>query len=254
MTMGALHAGHRALIEAAADVARSVVVTIFVNPLQFGPGEDFDRYPRSLPADVELCRKAGGSLVFAPGIDEVFPAGEPQIRINAGRLGAQFEGAARPGHFDGVLTIVTKLLHLTRPDIAVFGEKDAQQLSLIRRLVVDLDLPVTVHGVPIVRDPDGLALSSRNAYLSAADRAVALAIPRALRAGTAAAPHGVARVQAAAQAELDREPRIDIDYVAVVDDTDFTDLPDHAHGPARLLIAASVSKTRLIDNAPVVLG
>ncbi|MDP9433156.1 MAG: pantoate--beta-alanine ligase, partial [Actinomycetota bacterium] len=188
-TMGALHAGHVELIRRAAELADSVVVTVFVNPLQFGPAEDLDRYPRTLQADVELCGREGVALVWAPSTDVVYP-NEPRVTVTAGDLGGRLCGASRPGHFDGVLTVVAKLLHLTCPDVAVFGEKDAQQLALIRRMVRDLDVPVHVVGAPTVREPDGLALSSRNRYLSPDERAQAGALSAALRAGAAAAGAG----------------------------------------------------------------
>ncbi|NML52085.1 pantoate--beta-alanine ligase [Streptomyces sp. R302] len=183
MTMGALHEGHATLIRAARERVGAdgfVVVTVFVNPLQFGAGEDLDRYPRTLDADLELAFAAGASAVFAPSVDEVYPGGQPQVRITAGPMGDRLEGASRPGHFDGVLTVVAKLLHLTGPDLAFFGQKDAQQLAVIRRMARDLNFPVEIVGVPTVREDDGLALSSRNRYLSAAERHTALALSRAL--------------------------------------------------------------------------
>ncbi|MGW7328338.1 pantoate--beta-alanine ligase [Streptomyces sp. NPDC054840] len=186
MTMGALHEGHATLIRTARELAGpegQVVVTVFVNPLQFGAGEDLDRYPRTLDADLAIAEEAGADAVFAPTVDEVYPGGDPQVRITAGPMGERLEGATRPGHFDGMLTVVAKLLHLTRPDLALFGQKDAQQLALIRRMVTDLNFPVEVVGVPTVREADGLALSSRNRYLSAAERHTALALSRALFAG-----------------------------------------------------------------------
>ncbi|MER5732974.1 pantoate--beta-alanine ligase, partial [Streptomyces sp. NPDC002138] len=186
MTMGALHEGHATLIRTARERAGSagqVVVTVFVNPLQFGANEDLDRYPRTLDADLEIAAAAGADAVFAPAADEVYPGGEPQVRISAGPMGTRLEGATRPGHFDGMLTVVAKLLHLTRPDAALFGQKDAQQLALIRRMVTDLNFPVEVVGVPTVREDDGLALSSRNRYLSGPERRTALALSRALSAG-----------------------------------------------------------------------
>ncbi|MFD9789727.1 pantoate--beta-alanine ligase [Streptomyces sp. NPDC059070] len=183
MTMGALHEGHATLVRTARESvgpAGQVVVTVFVNPLQFGAGEDLDRYPRTLDADRDLAERAGADAVFAPSVDEVYPGGEPQVRITAGPMGERLEGASRPGHFDGMLTVVAKLLHLTAPDLALFGQKDAQQLALIRRMVRDLNFPVEIVGVPTVREADGLALSSRNRYLSPADRDTALALSRAL--------------------------------------------------------------------------
>ncbi|MFD0787816.1 pantoate--beta-alanine ligase, partial [Micromonospora azadirachtae] len=183
MTMGALHEGHETLLRVAREQADHVLVTIFVNPLQFGPNEDFDRYPRTLDADLEVCRRAGADVVFAPSREEIYPGGEPRVRVDPGSLGAELEGQSRPGFFHGVLTVVLKLFQLTRPDLAFFGEKDYQQLTLIRRMVRDLDVPVRVLGVPTVREPDGLALSSRNRYLSEPERAAALSLSGALRAG-----------------------------------------------------------------------
>ncbi|MEV0121357.1 pantoate--beta-alanine ligase [Streptomyces sp. NPDC050703] len=186
MTMGALHEGHASLIRAARRVVGpegEVVVTVFVNPLQFGAGEDLDRYPRTLDADVKIAEQAGADTVFAPGVDEVYPGGEPQVRVSAGPMGTVLEGATRPGHFDGMLTVVAKLLHLTRPDVALFGQKDAQQLALIRRMARDLNFDAEIVGVPTVREDDGLALSSRNRYLSPDERRTALALSQALFAG-----------------------------------------------------------------------
>ncbi|MFE4670407.1 pantoate--beta-alanine ligase [Streptomyces sp. NPDC056716] len=186
MTMGALHEGHATLIRSARKTAGpdgEVVVTVFVNPLQFGAGEDLDRYPRTLEADLKVAEQAGADVVLAPSADEVYPGGAPQVRISAGPMGERLEGAARPGHFDGMLTVVAKLLHLTRPDAALFGQKDAQQLALIRRMVRDLDFGVEILAVPTVREEDGLARSSRNRYLSPRERRTALALSRALFAG-----------------------------------------------------------------------
>ncbi|WP_432105170.1 pantoate--beta-alanine ligase [Streptomyces sp. bgisy091] len=183
MTMGALHEGHATLIRAARAAAGpegQVVVTVFVNPLQFGEAADLDRYPRTLDADLAVASAAGADAVFAPSVEEVYPGGEPQVRITAGPMGERLEGASRPGHFDGMLTVVAKLLHLTRPDAAFFGQKDAQQLALVRRMVRDLNFGIDIVAVPTVRDPDGLALSSRNRFLSAEERRTALALPRAL--------------------------------------------------------------------------
>jgi pantoate--beta-alanine ligase len=257
LTMGALHEGHEALIRAARERTDHVLVTIFVNPLQFGPNEDFDRYPRTVDRDLAVCARTGVELVFAPSRTEMYPGGEPMVRVNPGPLGDVLEGASRPGFFHGVLTVVLKLFHLTRPHMSFFGEKDYQQLTLIRRMVRDTDLPVEIVGVPTVREPDGLALSSRNRYLSPSERTAALALSRALRAG-AAAPD---RALEAARAEL---RGMDLDYLALTD----PDLgPPPAHGPARLLVAARVGgrsgspgeapgagmsiATRLIDNAAV---
>ena len=256
MTMGALHQGHAALIRAAreyAGAAGTVVVTVFVNPLQFGAGEDLDRYPRTLEADLELAAAAGADVVFAPPVEEVYPGGEPQVRLSAGPMGTRFEGAVRPGHFDGMLTVVAKLLHLTRPDAAFFGEKDGQQLALIRRMAQDLNFPVRIVGVPTVREPDGLALSSRNRFLSAADRAEALALSRALFAGRDAAAGGPAAVrEAAAKTLAGTAAGTGLDYLALIDPADFTEVDrEDFHGEAVLALAAKIGTTRLIDNVRI---
>src|SRR6478609_6799713 len=188
-TMGALHDGHRALIARARELADVVVVSIFVSPLQFGPNEDLDRYPRPWETDLAICTEDGVDLVFAPSEAVMYPD-TPRVTVSAGVMGTVLEGAARPGHFDGVLTVVAKLFNLVRPDVAVFGEKDAQQLALIRRMVSDLDLPVHVVGLPTVREADGLARSSRNMYLSESDHAAALALSGGLFAGAAEAAKG----------------------------------------------------------------
>ncbi|MFF5295457.1 pantoate--beta-alanine ligase [Paractinoplanes globisporus] len=246
MTMGALHAGHRALMQAARERSAFVLVTIFVNPLQFGPNEDFDKYPRTLEADLEACRDEGVSVVFAPSRDEVYPDGAPSITMNAGALGEILEGASRPGHFAGMLTVVEKLLLLTRAEVAFFGEKDFQQLALIRRMARDLELGTEIVGVPTVREPDGLALSSRNRYLSPQERASALVLSRALREGAAHTDGDT--VLAAATKILDDEPGVRVDYLALTG----PDLgPAPAEGAARLLVAARVGSTRLIDNVPI---
>ena len=214
MTLGALHEGHLAHVRAARErvgPAGQVVVTVYVNPLQFGAGEDFERYPRTLEADVKTAEEAGADLVFAPSDAEMYPAGRPLVTLSAGPLGERLEGASRPGHFDGMLTVVAKLLHLTRADVATFGEKDAQQLALVRRMVADLDFPVEILPVPTVREPDGLARSSRNRYLSPAERTTALALSRALSAAaerTAAGPSDAAGARAAAGAVLASVPTI----------------------------------------------
>jgi pantoate--beta-alanine ligase len=252
MTMGALHPGHATLVEAAAADADHVIATIFVNPLQFGPTEDFNRYPRTVEADLALLREHGVAAAFVPPVGEVYPNGEPSVRVAPGAVASILEGAHRPGHFDGVLTVVLKLLNLTRADLAFFGEKDYQQLTLIRSMVDDLSVPVTIVGVETVREPDGLALSSRNRYLSTTDRTAALALNRALRAGAAQGGAGADAVLAAARAELAAEPVLDVDYLAL---TDVRLGPPPAHGPARLLVAAKVGDggTRLIDNVGLTL-
>ena len=236
MTMGALHEGHAALLREARERADSVVVTIFVNPLQFGAGEDLDRYPRTLEADLALCEREGADVVFTPTPDVVYPTA-PLVRVTPGALGEVFEGAVRPGHFDGVLTVVLKLLHLTRPDVALFGEKDAQQLACIRAMVRDLDLPVDVVGVATVREPDGLALSSRNRYLSPDERRSALALSRALATGDVAA----------ARAVLAGEPAVVPDYLERVRSSDFEVDP----AGDLIVVAARVGGTRLLDNRKV---
>ncbi len=303
MTMGALHEGHATLIRTARELAGGdgeVVVTVFVNPLQFGAGEDLDRYPRTLDADIKIAEQAGADVVFAPSVDEVYPGGEPQVRISAGPMGERLEGSTRPGHFDGMLTVVAKMLQLTGPDVALFGQKDAQQLALIRRMVRDLNFGMEIVGVPTVREADGLALSSRNRYLSAAERRTALALSQALFAGgdrhaaqealcararevpatharaealsalgesraaadthavAKAAPGGPAAVRAAARLVLDDAARLSpplvLDYLALVDPSDFTEIADGHTGDAVLAVAARVGTTRLIDNIPLTFG
>ncbi|MEU1182264.1 pantoate--beta-alanine ligase [Streptomyces sp. NPDC005820] len=303
MTMGALHEGHATLIRTARELAGphgEVVVTVFVNPLQFGEGEDLDRYPRTLDADLKIAEEAGADAVFAPAADEVYPGGEPQVRVSAGPMGERLEGASRPGHFDGVLTVVAKLLHLTRPDVALYGQKDAQQLALIRRMVRDLNFGIEIVGVPTVREDDGLALSSRNRYLSAKERRTALALSAALFAGSdrhaaqeallararevpatharaealsalgesraaadahavaQAVPGGPSAVRAAALLVLDEaahlDPPLALDYLALVDPSDFTEIGDDFTGEAVLAVAARVGTTRLIDNLPLTFG
>jgi pantoate--beta-alanine ligase len=259
-TMGALHAGHRALLRRGRDIATpdgSLMVSIFVNPLQFGPGEDFGRYPRDLEQDLAVCAQEGADLVFAPAQAQMYPA-EQMMRVDPGAMGQVLEGRSRPGFFPGMLTVVLKLFQLTGPDIAVFGAKDAQQLALVRRMTADLNLRVQIAELPIVRDADGLAASSRNAYLTARERATALALPRALRAGDRAAAGGPAAVRAAARAVLDEaattDPPLKLDYLALVAPDTFAEVTDGASGPARLLVAAKVGTTRLIDNTAVLLG
>ncbi len=250
-TMGALHVGHAALIDLARESAEAVVVSVFVNPLQFAPGEDLERYPRTFAADLELCGGHGADIVFAPAVDEVYPGGEPQVTVEPGPLGTRLEGASRPTHFRGVLTVVAKLFGLVRPDLAFFGQKDYQQLVLIGRMVADLCLQVDVVGVETVREPDGLALSSRNAYLDAPDRSAAVALSQALRSGAQAGAAGAGAVLAAATDVLQAEPGIDLDYLELTSPELGPTPPD---GEARLLVAARVGSTRLIDNIALVLG
>jgi pantoate--beta-alanine ligase len=259
-TMGALHAGHRALLRQAQELSQpngNIVVSVFVNPLQFGAGEDFGRYPRTFEQDMAVCADEGVAVVFAPEHSQLYPA-EQMVTVSPGPMGRVLEGESRPGFFDGVLTVVLKLLHLVQPDVAVFGEKDAQQLAVIRRMTVDLNLPVEIAAAPTVRDPDGLAVSSRNSYLSARERATALELPRALRAGAAAAAAGPSAALAAAQARLDEaaaaEPPLVLDYLALADPATFETAGEGYHGPALLLAAATVGTTRLIDNLRLVLS
>jgi pantoate--beta-alanine ligase len=253
MTMGALHAGHVELMRRAHDLAGAVMVTIFLNPLQFGANEDLDKYPARLEADLGLCEAEGVDLVFAPTNDIVYPNGSPDIRVAAGALGNQLEGEHRPGHFDGVLTVVAKLLHLTTPDVALFGEKDAQQLALIRHMVRDLDFPVEIVSVPTIREEGGLALSSRNTYLAEGDLVAARSLNKALQAGLSAAGEGAAETLAAASAVLAAEPGASVDYLALVDDETWAPASSTTH-KARLLVAARIGTTRLIDNVALTLA
>ncbi|MGH8825522.1 MAG: pantoate--beta-alanine ligase [Jiangellaceae bacterium] len=251
MTMGALHEGHVALIrEARSRVGAegAVTVTIFVNPLQFGAGEDLDRYPRTLEDDLDLCRAEGVDLVFMPHRHEMYRDGKPEVTIDPGPLGAELEGAARPHHFAGVLTVVAKLLNLTVPTYAMFGEKDYQQLVLVRRMVDDLEMPYEIVGVPTAREPDGLAVSSRNRYLDAGQRSVAPALSRALGAGSDAAEKGAAAVLQSATAELEGAAGVELEYLELRS-RELGPVP--AVGEARLLVAARVGQTRLIDNIAV---
>ncbi len=254
-TMGALHAAHVALVRRAHELADHVVLSIFVNPLQFAAGEDLDRYPRDLDADVALCAREGVDLVWAPSVAEVYPSGDPLVRVHAGPLGDLLEGSSRPGHFDGVLTVVAKLFGLVRPDVAVFGAKDAQQLVLVRAMVRDLDVHVQVEAVPTVRDDDGVALSSRNRFLDQPHRVAARALPRALDAAASTAAGGapVGEVLTAARSVLADEPAVAVDYVELVDPSTFVSLvaPGGAAAADRdglLVLAARVGGTRLIDN------
>jgi pantoate--beta-alanine ligase len=252
-TMGALHAGHASLVAEARSLVSdrdAVVVSVFVNPLQFGPGEDLDRYPRTFEADVRVCADNGADVVFAPGVDEVYPDGNPQVTIDPGPLGGVLEGATRPGHYTGVLTVVAKLFGLVQPDVALFGLKDYQQLVLVRRMVADLCLPVEVRGGATVREPSGLALSSRNAYLGEDEIETATALSRALRAGADRAVDGRSAVLTAAHAVLDAAD-VELDYLALRSPT-LEEPPET--GEARLLVAARVGRTRLIDNIAVHLG
>ncbi|WP_438388109.1 pantoate--beta-alanine ligase [Actinopolyspora saharensis] len=250
-TMGALHEGHLELVRAARRVPNSVtVVSIFVNPLQFGPDEDFDSYPRSFDSDVEALGREGVELVLSPGRDELYGS-DPQITVDAGEPGRDLEGASRPGHFSGVLTVVAKLLNIVGPNLALFGEKDYQQLVLLRRMVRELNIPTDVQGIPIVRESDGLALSSRNRYLDQRRRSAALVLSAALAAGAHAGSRGAEAVLAAAREVLAAEPEVKLDYLELRD----PELgPPPETGEARLLVAAEVGGTRLLDNALVELS
>ncbi|MFG1606126.1 pantoate--beta-alanine ligase [Actinoplanes sp. NPDC049265] len=257
MTMGALHAGHAALIRAARREAATVVVSIFVNPLQFGAGEDYDRYPRELGRDLEVCAAEGADVVFAPAVDEIYPAGEPMVRLNPGPIADTHEGALRPDLFPGILTVVTKFFHVVQPDVAVFGEKDAQQITLVRRMVADLNFPLRIVGVPTVREPDGLAMSSRNVYLAPAERLTARFLPRALYA----AQHrrtSVTSALAAASEVLEAAGRVDppvrLRALTVVDARTFAPAPADFRGDAVIGVIARVGTTHLIDHMPIVIG
>lgn len=249
-TMGALHEGHLEIVRRAKRTNQVVIVSIFVNPLQFGANEDLDKYPRTLDADVELLRAEGVELVFAPSASDMYPDG-PRTTVHPGPIGAELEGASRPTHFAGMLTVVAKLLNITRPTEAFFGEKDYQQLTLIRQMVRDLNMDVRIVALPTVREPDGLALSSRNRYLDPAQRESALALSAALAAGRHAGALGADAVLTAARAVLDATPGVDVDYLELRSST-LGVAP--ANGNARLLVAAKVGATRLIDNTAVALG
>ncbi|NQX16532.1 pantoate--beta-alanine ligase [Rathayibacter sp. VKM Ac-2857] len=253
-TMGALHDGHLALVDRAREIADVVVVSIFVNPLQFGPNEDLDRYPRDLAADVALLEERGVAHVFAPSVAEMYPDGPSSTRVVAGKVGSLYEGRSRPGHFDGMLTVVSKLLHIVQPDVAMFGQKDAQQLFLVRRMVRDLDLPVAIEGVDTVREADGLALSSRNRYLDARERRAARTIPLLLEAAASAADRGIDAVIAAAQSASMGEPLVKLDYLVVANPATLLPVDDDHRGPALVLVAAVVGSTRLLDNGPILLA
>ena len=250
-TMGALHEGHLTLIRSAKRVQGAVVVvSIFVNPLQFGANEDLDAYPRTLDADLAALRDEHVDIVFTPTAADMYPDGM-RTSVHPGPLGSELEGAARPTHFAGVLTVVLKLLNIVRPDRAFFGEKDYQQLTLIRQMAVDLDLGIQIVGVPIVREPDGLAMSSRNRYLSEVEREQAGALSAALLAGMYGAGEGVAAALDAARAVLDEVPAIDLDYLEVRDPMMG---PAPSVGMARMLVAGRLGRTRLLDNIAIDIG
>lgn len=259
MTMGALHEGHATLIRRAREIvgrAGCVIVTDFVNPTQFGAGEDFDRYPRTLDHDLQVSSIAGADLVYAPSVEEMYGTVRVDdlhgdVMVEPGRLGTILEGASRPGHFRGMLTIVAKLLHLTAPDHALFGEKDYQQLALIRAMVASLRFPVEVVGVPTVREDDGLALSSRNRFLTRDQRAIAAELARAIQvAAEVAAYDGPLAGERAGRAVLAAHAQIQVDYLVITD----PQLGPAVPGPGRVLVAARLGETRLIDNLPCSIG
>jgi len=269
-TMGALHAGHLSLVEKAREYADLVVVSIFVNPLQFGAGEDFDKYPRILEADAKVLEAAGADILFAPTVEVVYPeaaelgvaagidAARAKAKLNpalqSGEVGTAFEGAARPGHFDGMLAVVARLFELVKPDFAVFGAKDAQQLFLIRRMAATLFPDLHIIQAPIIREASGLAMSSRNRYLDAAALKVAEQLSKALNVGKAAAETLGAKPSMAinaARARLDGVPEAKLDYLALVDPNSFEKIDDSFTGRALMLIAAVVGTTRLIDNLTI---
>jgi pantoate--beta-alanine ligase len=255
-TMGALHEGHASLIERARAENDVVVVSIFVNPLQFGETADLDAYPRDEARDLRRAERLGADLAFAPGPDEMYPRGAPQVTVDPGPLGERLEGASRPGHFHGVVTVVAKLFHAVGPCRAYFGEKDAQQLALVRRMAADLDEPVEIVPCPTVRDADGLALSSRNARLTPTQREAAGCLFLALAAAAELTRHGerdAGRLVAVMAREIGATPEARLDYAAVVDDETFEPL-ERIESPARALVAARFGDVRLIDNLVLPLG
>ena len=248
-TMGALHEGHLALVKRAQELADVAVVSIFVNPLQFGPNEDLDRYPRTLEADVAAL--AGGVIAFAPTAAEMYPEGQPQTRVAAGEVAELFEGATRPGHFDGMLTVVAKLFNIVQPTVAVFGQKDAQQVYLVRQMIADLNLPLALDVVDTVREPDGLALSSRNRYLAVDEKRAALVLSSALADAAASAPEGADFARVAGRNAVADEPLAELDYFELVDPATFLPIAADFTGEATAIIAARIGATRLIDNRAI---
>jgi pantoate--beta-alanine ligase len=254
-TMGYLHEGHLSLVRQARAENETVIVSIFVNPTQFGPGEDLKRYPRDEERDLTLLREEGVDLVFMPSAEDMYPPGFDEWVEVSGPVVERLEGQHRPGHFRGVTTVVARLFRIVRPDLAYFGQKDAQQLRVIRKMTADLGLPVEVVGMPIVREADGLAMSSRNVYLSAEERERALVLSRALREAEAAFTAGERDAEAirkSVMARIASEPCVDIDYVSVADDETLEELSGVIEGPALVLVAARVGETRLIDNVELV--
>ena len=249
-TMGYLHEGHQSVIRAARAANATVALSLFVNPTQFGPNEDFTRYPRDEARDLAICEAEGVDLLLMPSVEEMYPAGA-STTVSVGPLSTVLEGAARPGHFDGVATVVTKLFTITEPDRAYFGQKDAQQLMVIRRLTEDLRLPVEIVGCPIIREPDGLALSSRNVYLAPEERTQALALSRGLRAAVAAWDDGVrdaSSLRSRVREEIEAQPLARIDYVSLADQGTLSELEGPVMLPALLSLAVRFGATRLIDN------
>ncbi len=253
-TLGALHEGHLSHVRRTAELADIRVVSIFVNPTQFGAGEDLAKYPRDLESDLRLLGPLGVAFVFAPTEAEMYPAGPTETKITAGKIGALYEGAARPGHFDGVLTVVAKLIDIVMPDIVSFGQKDAQQLYLVRRMIDDLNLPVRVEVIDTVREADGLALSSRNRFLDAKERRAARTLSTALEAAAASADRGIDAALAAAQAVFMGEPLVKLDYFKIVQPASFVPVDDNYRGKAMAIVAATLGETRLIDNEQVYLN
>lgn len=252
MTMGALHEGHLDLVRAAKAQADTVLVTVFVNPTQFAPGEDYDTYPRDLAGDAAKLQAVGADALFAPTPEVMYPAGEALVRFDPGRAASILEGKTRPTHFAGVLLVVGKMFHLTRPDVAAFGKKDAQQLAIVSQMVTDLDFPLTILPVEIRREPDGLALSSRNRYLSPNERDTALNLSQALKWGQENASRlGAGDLAAKVRQRLEAVPGIDVDYVALVNPVGFVPITGDFRGRAILALAAKVGSTRLIDNMDV---
>jgi pantoate--beta-alanine ligase len=251
-TMGALHEGHRALLRRARVLGETVITSVFVNPLQFGEAADLERYPRTLDADMSVIEAEGGDLVFAPSATEMYPTPQ-RITVDPGPIGNVLEGEFRPGHFSGMLTVVLKLFDMVRPDIAVFGAKDAQQLVLVRLMVADFGLPIAIEGVPTVRDADGLALSSRNRFLSSTERRMALALPAALSTAAESSGEGPATVLAIAR-EILASRGVAPEYAELVDGDDFSVVKEEFKGTALLVVAARVGQTRLIDNIRIEFG
>ncbi|MDO7882656.1 pantoate--beta-alanine ligase [Salinibacterium soli] len=253
-TLGALHEGHLAHVRRAAEIADTRVVSIFLNPTQFTQPADLERYPRTLDADVDLLAGEGVDLVFAPSVDEMYPTGPTATTVSAGAVGSTFEGRLRPGHFDAVLTVVAKLLGIVTPDVVTFGQKDAQQLFVVKRMVGDLNIATRVETIPTVREPDGLALSSRNRFLSASERTAARTLSAALEAAVSAGERGIDAALAAAQGALMGEELVDLDYFAIVHPATFRPVDDDYRGPAIAIVAATLGSTRLIDNEPLRIG